>query len=206
MEYIHPDLGWYEAIGTNKGVVLRCPYATVRRCPRYYQSLSLVGEAGISTKIAKEEDEKLLTYWKTKDIWPTIGEQTTSISGGSVPNCFSNFCPEVSFLIFGFFASEIIRYFDSIDKSRAFAKLEKEENIRDDDWRRRYQHLSPLHYTQCCLYSLLLQPLPDDKDESTTEEVLELKPGMWGIRLDVKGLITRLAVKSQGNSPPPGPP
>ena len=47
---IIPDLLWYIQAGKDKGINGRCPFATVESCPRYYQSLSLLGEAG-STKI-----------------------------------------------------------------------------------------------------------------------------------------------------------
>jgi hypothetical protein len=53
-----PDIEWYLRISKERGVTPRCPFATVERCPRYYDSLSLLGEAG-STKISSEEEARL---------------------------------------------------------------------------------------------------------------------------------------------------
>jgi len=53
-----PNREWYANLSRERGVAFRCPFATVESCPRYYQSLSLLGKAG-STKIPEAEDERL---------------------------------------------------------------------------------------------------------------------------------------------------
>ena len=90
MNYVNPDIAWYTELSTRKNLSPRCPFASVYRCPRYYQSLSLLGEAG-STKIDPIEDAKLLTKWKASDLWPATLEQATSVLGtdGS-PDQFMN--------------------------------------------------------------------------------------------------------------------
>ena len=52
------DKAWYHGISEAKSLPLRCPFATVDRCPRYYQSLSLLSETG-ATAIEPEEDSRL---------------------------------------------------------------------------------------------------------------------------------------------------
>jgi hypothetical protein len=51
MSIINPNLEWYESVSEKKHLLPRCPFASVYRCPRYYQSISLLGEAGVSTRI-----------------------------------------------------------------------------------------------------------------------------------------------------------
>jgi hypothetical protein len=154
MATIIPDLNWYISISHQKGGPPRCPFATVWSCPRFYQSLALLGEAG-STKIDSEEDKKLLEHWKKSDLWPTTREYATSISGSpGEPHIFSNFCPEVTFDRFGFFASLLSRYADRIDMGIALKRLNKEE-ASANDWRWSWAAVSEMHYTECPLYSIL---------------------------------------------------
>jgi hypothetical protein len=96
-----PDFEWYSEISAKLGLPPRCPFASLKRCPRYYQSLSLLGSAG-SAAIDPEEDERLKSYWDRSDLWPRTREYETSVSGstkkdGSKTEYFSNFCPEVTY-------------------------------------------------------------------------------------------------------------
>jgi hypothetical protein len=59
----NPDMDWYLRLSSARHVTPRCPFASVKRCPRYYQSLSLLGEAG-NTKIPAEEDDLLKALWE----------------------------------------------------------------------------------------------------------------------------------------------
>lgn len=166
MKVVSPDLGWYTKISTDKGLSPRCPFASVHLCPRFYQSLSLLGHAG-STKIDPVEDEILLKKWRESDLWPTTDEQATSTAGpNNDTKHFWNFCPEVSYERFGLFALNIDRYADEIDIELAHSKLSKEGASRGD-WRWVWASVKPLHYSECPLYSPLLfktsLPKPDPK-------------------------------------------
>lgn len=154
MSVIVPDLDWYKKKSLNSKLSPRCPFATVESCPRYYQSLSLMGKAG-TTKIDPSEDRRLLNFWKTNDLWPKTGKQETSVSGpeNHMKN-FGNFCPEVAFEIFGYFASYLARYSDEIDQGIAHNKLGEGIAVKND-WRWAWGALSPQHYTDCPLYSVL---------------------------------------------------
>src|SRR5207253_7621343 len=94
---INPNLEWYAEESTRRGLPTpRCPFASVHRCPRYWQSLSVLGGA-VSTKIEPDKDEELLERWRTSDLWPATREQATSMGPEGDPHIFSNFCPEVAF-------------------------------------------------------------------------------------------------------------
>ncbi len=197
MEHFNPDLKWYTAISERKRLQPRCPFATAHRCPRFYQSLSLLGKAG-NTEIDPEEDKRLLEKWQQSDLWPIVNEQATSIMGppGEV-HIFSGFCPEVTFERFGLFASFLARYADEIDLAVAHATLSKGD-AKPDDWRWAWSSVSPLHYSECPLFSLLAHDSsqrssspPSEKPQQ--ERVISLKPGIWGMSLNLNALSSRLA-------------
>jgi hypothetical protein len=158
-EAVTPDFNWYSEISRRRGLPPRCPFASVERCPRYYYSLSLMGEVG-STAIASADDEQLKDRWAKSDLRSRTKEQEPVISSSANKNSgwekrdFSNFCPEVSYDRFGNFASGYGDYADEIDNDFADERL---GSIRAPatDWRWRWAWLKPMHYSECPLYSLL---------------------------------------------------
>ena len=137
---------------------LHCQFANVEQCPRFYQSISLLGEVGITTKIEDKIDKDLLKYWEGTRFWPIIREYATSISGPNGENrTFSNFCPEVSYKVFGLFADTLSRYADEIDKKIAEREMIQKQNNSVNDWRWNWAFISPMHYTECPLYSQLIE-------------------------------------------------
>jgi hypothetical protein len=122
-----PDFGWYSAESARLGLKSpRCPFASVHACPRYYQSLSLLGGAGC-TPIAQAEDDALNAKWEKHPLWPATGEQMTAISGGNDgPNAYHHFCPEVSYDTFHLFATFLARHVGEIDRDNAAMRLDQE--------------------------------------------------------------------------------
>lgn len=173
-----PDMDWYLSVSHKRGVTPRCPYASTERCPRYFESLSLLGDVGRATKISLDEDKRLQDRWEKSDLWPKTREAATSISGGSI---FSNFCPEVAHDRFGFFASGFAEHADEIDRDVTHQRL-AEQGGRSWEWV--WAYVQPLHFTECPLYS----PLHHSPDRAKAEqkELLTLKPGIWGLSFDLK--------------------
>lgn len=151
-----PDREWYANLSQERGAAFRCPFATVESCPRYYQSLSLLGKAG-STKISETENERLLTHWKKSDLWPRTDEQATSLFGDDLgnPSIYCNFCPEVTFERFGYFATTLTKYADEIDVDSAHKRL-VEEGAPSDHPRWFWGSCAGQHFTECPIYAVLL--------------------------------------------------
>lgn len=184
------DLQWYTTESTNKRLATpRCPFATADRCPRYYQSLSLMGDAG-ATRLDAKEDQRLLEKWRKSELWPRVAEQETAIFGPpDETHQFMNFCPEITYDRFGWFARSLARYADETDRGFAHAALSR-EHANAGDWRWSWSLMAPMHYSDCPLYSLLTRV----KISHAEPDILVLKPGMWGVSIDLKALwrwITR---------------
>ena len=189
-----PDMRWYLRISQERGVTPRCPFASVERCPRYFHSLSLLGGAGF-TKMSQVEEGRLDDFWKESDLLPRTGEEETSLSSsnGHV-YLYANFCPEVTYERFGFFASLLADFSDEIDREAAYKQLIR-NNVARENWRWRWAGLTALHFTECSLYSPLAHGETARRivDEKPIEkpEVLSLKPTLWGMSIDLKEIWRR---------------
>ncbi len=193
LEAINPDFEWYESLSQKKGLHPRCPFASVNKCPRYFESLSLLQETG-ATELDPEEEERLLNHWKTSDLWPRLGEQASSVWGGEGNKHISNFCPEVSFLRFNLFASDLYRYSDEIDLGVAHSRL-GEIGAPITDWRWAWGHVRPMHYSECPLYSPLAhQSSLDGSSEEHNEnsDIIQGKPTYLGMQLNYRVLLGQI--------------
>jgi len=183
-----PDMDWYMSVSQKRGVSPRCPFASVDRCPRYYQSLSLLGRAG-STKIPQDEDDRLKARWEKSDLWPRTGEYATSMFGnGEKHFAFSNFCPEVIYDRFRIFASDLTDHVDETDRDIAHRQLVA-KSIPLESWQWAWSSIKPRHFTECPLYSPLAHSPEDSKGDQ--KELVTLKPTFMGMSMDVKELARR---------------
>jgi len=195
MTIVIPDFEWYSKISDEFGGPPRCPFATASHCPRYYQSLSLLKETG-ATSIDAKIDDSLFQKWKNSPLWPLVAEQETSVMGTDEERAkiISNFCPEVSYDRWGIFATFLARYADEIDIRLAHKSL-SERGASRDDWRWEWASIRPQHYKECPLYSILQRPDEEIKTAlENSDELLEIKPGIFGVSVNVKNLITKLCL------------
>lgn len=178
---VQPDLKWYAGVSAARNVAPRCPFASVHRCPRYYASVSMLGEWGIATRIDPKEDKRLFKRWKRSDLWPVVAEEDTGITGApGKPSMFSKFCPEVSFERFGWFASLLAYYADEIDMGVAHRNLAR-QGATGSDWRWGWAAATPMHYSECPLYSPLANTL-EKADMRSAHTILQRyrQLGLWG--------------------------
>jgi len=186
MEITQPTIDWYREKSRNNGICPRCPYANMNTCPRYYFSWALLGEFGITTQLDEIDDKKLLAKWKKSPLYPNLGEQDTSISGwNGKMSSISNACPEVTYDVFGLFASFLSKYSDEIDLSAAQKCLENEAADRND-WRWEWQFVHPAHYFDCHLYSQINSNQKNTVGQGLEREIIELKPGIFGLTINLK--------------------
>lgn len=150
---ITPDLDWARSVSREQGLPTRCPFASSRRCPRYFESLSLLGEHGVTTKLPPDEDAALLARWSGSDLWPEVTEKAASVFGYPDKWSYANFCPEVAFDAFGYFAMGLFPYHDEIDQGLGINHWERQP--QRPRWYTTWESVQPLHYTDCPLYSLI---------------------------------------------------
>ena len=184
-----PDLKWYSKISAERGVTTRCPFASVYRCPRYYQSLSLMGHAG-STEIDHGKDRELKARWERTDLWPATTEQATVLSGTPEKKSFTRFCPEVMYDSFGLFVENLSPHSDEFDQERLLIL----KGPFRPDWEYNWTGLAELHYSDCSIYALLKESQLRLDEALKVEEVLEVKPGVFGVSVNLKELLTRFCV------------
>ena len=134
MARVQPTLEWYKRRSRDGDGPPRCPFASVQRCPRFYESVSLLGKAGFTTAIPRDRDDRLCATWQQSDLWPSIHEQATSIMGpADDPRHLMNFCPEVLYERFGLFATALHGHADEIDIDSAHSQLAA-EHAPASDW------------------------------------------------------------------------
>lgn len=155
-----PDLAWYTDVSRRDGLLPRCPFASVERCPRFYQSVWALGESGFTTRLPADDDRRLQAAWQKTDVWPRMDEHKSAVMGWAEdPRHFLNFCPEVLFERFGVFASGLHGYASESDRDAAHARLGKESAV-SSDWRWSWSPVTPMHYRECPLYSPLMKDGP----------------------------------------------
>jgi hypothetical protein len=184
-----PNAEWYLRTSAERGVTPRCPFASVERCPRYYQSLSALGRAKISVELPSHEDERLHLHWEKSELWPKSEENSTYMFGnGEKYHSFSNLCPEVAYERFGYFARQLVDYYDAEERYAAHQRL-KGENCPSESWQWSWASLKPVHFTECPLYSPLIHAA--DATKQPPRDLVTLKPGAWGMNVDLIELARR---------------
>jgi hypothetical protein len=171
-----PNFDWYANVSSARGLSPRCPFANVKRCPRYWQSLSLLGDFG-GTKLDAKLDAELRRFWERSDHWPATMEYSTAIAGGKDEHGnwtsagLSNFCPETTYDRFGYFAFSMSKYADEIDAAYAHERLSK-DHVPASDPRWKWEHVRAMHYCECPYYSVLRADSPKSNDEGVADVTL----------------------------------
>jgi len=163
MEFINPTLEWYKSVSARYNLTPRCPFANIYKCPKYFDSLCNLEGTG-ATSMNEQDIKELDKYWEAIKLKFGLKEEVSHVAKKNKEFSFlSNFCPEVTFLRFGYFAEFLSEFADEIDKDVRYIELEK-GNIDKDNWRWYFQDLTPQHYTDCSFYSILLKNHIDQKN------------------------------------------
>ena len=195
---IEPNISWYLSLSREREVEPRCPFSTVERCPRYLDSLSLLKHMGY-TSISEDEYQQLRKRWKDSEFIPRIAEYDTSVSGSDISKCMSNYCPEVSYESFGFFASQLCQIGDALDKEIAYARLSN-LGIPESSWQWKWLGLKPMHYTECPLYSPLIYLSVKDASGKTDATPNHEKEPPRKQTIHIHGSNARVNIDSTDNS------
>lgn len=133
---------------------LRCPFASVDLCPRYFESLHLSDKLG-ATGMSQEDVARAQAKWDSEPAFASLREQLPSVQRGDGRfSSLVNFCPEVVYDIFSIFAAMLGRYVDEIDHDAAMRVLRRRDApLEDPAWS--WGFVVPLHYTACPTFSLL---------------------------------------------------
>jgi len=155
-----PDFKWYSSESKRLGLPsLRCPFASLHGCPKYYESRSLLGKAG-STELAPELEKQLEAKWKGHPLAPQEMEQTPELTGdGTHTTGYSNFCPEVLADRFALFVTGLYKFHDELERDARQQSL-TEEGAPDDDPRWNWSGLRAQHYSECPVYAPLSHDWP----------------------------------------------
>ena len=183
---IQPDIPWATKESIRKGIPLRCPFASVDLCPRYFLSTAMLGDSGVTTKIEETEDKRLQAKWNKHPCWPRTMEQEPGVlSRDGDPRSFHHFCPEVMYDTFGVFATSVSSYPDELDRDLAHESLGK-RHVKGSDWRWRWSALTKMHYSECPLYAPLMHS-PEQPDKAKAR-IIEVKPNFHGVSVDFNAL------------------
>jgi len=150
------DLAWYSGESRKQKLSPRCPIAHAELCPRYFESVEALGRAGRITQIPSERVASLDRKWKA--FQPVIAEEEPWLrsSGGELGErdrlSVHNFCPEVCYDVYGYFASDMFDYTDEIDRREDRTDYNR-EGIKEK-FDSRWERVTPRHYTACREYSI----------------------------------------------------
>jgi 5-methylcytosine-specific restriction endonuclease McrA len=146
----NPNLEWYQSESRKQGVPPRCPIAKAELCPRYFETLWLLGEAKLTTQMPPEKKASFEQKWKT--LGSTIAEEGPSLLGdGERTHDLSRICPEVAYELYGYFACNLSEYADELDRELAYKYYKSGQYKHFDS---RWQGITPHHYTECREYSI----------------------------------------------------
>ena len=151
-----PTFDWYQQQSMALKLSPRCPFASAKLCPRYFRTLLLFGKYSVVERMSKAEETKLEEQLEkspmfSREFQPQP-ELTVTNNGISVTG-FRDCCPELAFDAYRVFASAG-SFMDKEDERLRHAQL-KNEKVHSDDWRWKYSHLEPAHFSECRENSIL---------------------------------------------------
>lgn len=149
MKRVVPNKEWLERESEKRGVQMTCPFANSHKCPRYFDSLVLLSRANVIAGVPQDKEEELEYFWKNTSFSALCDEETPTIyrtKFGGV-SAVHNFCPEVSYKHFYYYADHMQKYIDELDQEVGH-RIAERDNL-DNDWKFTWMDLSPRFYSDC---------------------------------------------------------
>ncbi len=148
------DKYWYLRQTRNaSGQASHCPIATVETCPRYYVSLKLInchlpGFHDLSDQKRTDIEEKWQgsETFRLNDFSPATWEKRGQLHG------VSDFCPEVTGLLFGLYCSDLRRYADAAHREETLKVLKADD--QEIGYHQEWAIVEPKHYLECREFSI----------------------------------------------------
>lgn len=157
MQRIIPDKNWWDNESHNRNAATVCPYANSHSCPRYHDSVVLLKRSKMIAGITDTKEEELSEYWERTKFSSLCDEELPSVcsnKNGGVSS-ISNFCPEISYKYFYYYADYMCKYVDEIDQDTG-VRIAKNDNIKND-WKYSWMTVTPRFYLDCDVFSHVKQ-------------------------------------------------
>ena len=156
MTHIHPNLDWYSTVGDQRGKDRRCPFATVNRCPKYFETLVVLEQQYNSPKIPRAIQKSMVKKWREDELWAvTLADKPKAIEYRDTGNHleFRSLCPEASFEVFELFTSSISYFKSTLDfKVRELQIKDTVYGSMHWHWVWQYFHVEPMHFSDCSMF------------------------------------------------------
>ena len=153
-----PNFAWYQKQSKEMKSSPRCPFASANQCPRYFRTLWLFGKSAQVEPMPSIEIEKLEEHFCKSPLFSLESQTGPEVKGGQhtlTVQSWWHCCPEVVFDAYGVFATSGSHLGDK-DDTRLWEKDLQNKNVHPDDWRWKYTHLEPAHFSACREYSILV--------------------------------------------------
>lgn len=157
MQRIIPDKNWWDNESHNRNAATVCPYANSHSCPRYHDSVVLLKRSKMIAGITDTKEEELSEYWERTKFSSLCDEELPSVysnENGGISS-ISNFCPEISYKYFYYYADYMCKYVDEIDQDTG-VRIAVNDNIKND-WKYSWMTVTPRFYLDCDVFSHVKQ-------------------------------------------------
>ncbi|WP_447046156.1 hypothetical protein [Vreelandella sp. H-I2] len=152
-----PDKNWWEKERKKRNALSTCPYANSYRCPRHYESLDLLSRINVIAGISSEKKEELTAFWDRTIFSSLCDEELPSVSVNSFGglSSVSNFCPEISFKYFRYYADYMYEHIDEIDRDSGVRIAERDK--LENDWKYQWMSVGARFYLDCDVFERVKQ-------------------------------------------------
>ncbi|NTV05179.1 MAG: hypothetical protein HGA59_01535 [Chlorobiaceae bacterium] len=152
MNDIIPDIVWYTEVSKKCKVTPRCPFAFLELCPQYFRSYDVLRTIDHQFDIEEDKYKRLDAKWTE---YNQLTNDEMQMAHGSCNSYIVNFCPEITYNAYGYFASYLGKYADHIDEEQNIKILKRKGVIDNHPGFKSWGFIKEKHFTECSFYSLI---------------------------------------------------